>query len=113
MGTDSMRNPAIYADIGANVRRMREALGMTQQGLAHRIGFLRTSVANIENGNQRVPLDVLAEIAAALGVPLGDLLPPSHWPSLTPHAAQTRMLALETKLEDIRLMLTEIIEEIT
>lgn len=112
MATDSMRNPAIYTAIGENVKRAREARGMTQQGLATKIGFLRTSVANIERGFQRVPIDVLGEIASALGVTLGDLLPSSHWPSLTPGGADVRIRTLETKLEDIRLMLAEIIAEL-
>jgi transcriptional regulator with XRE-family HTH domain len=112
MATDSMRNPAIYAAIGENVKRVRDAIGMTQQGLATRVGFLRTSVVNIEQGRQRVPIDTLDEIASALGVTLGDLLPSSHWPTMTPQTAEARIRALEAKLEDTRLMLTEIIAEL-
>ena len=66
---------ALYQRIGAAVRRHREAAGMSQTQLAKAIGLLRTSIANLEAGRQRVPLHTLYPICIALGIKTGDVLP--------------------------------------
>ncbi len=65
----------LYQHIGSVVRKRREALGMTQAQLAEAIGLLRTSVVNLEAGNQRVPLHTLFPICAVLGIEVADVLP--------------------------------------
>jgi transcriptional regulator with XRE-family HTH domain len=42
------------ADIGARLRYWRLRLGWTQADLAHRVGFTRASITNIEAGRQRL-----------------------------------------------------------
>ena len=98
----------VYAIIGENVLRARKARGMKQEDLATAVGFLRTSVANIEAGKQRVPLHTLEKIAAALDVSPGELLPATWWPQ-SEAAATWRA---EQRLADVRVMLQEIIEEL-
>ena len=66
---------ALYRAVGEAIRSTRLAQGMTQQQLATAVGFLRTSVVNIEAGRQRVPLATLYDIADALGVQATALLP--------------------------------------
>lgn len=53
---------------GRTVRQLRQERGMTQAELAARLGLGRTSITNIEKGQQSPPLSILPEIASALGV---------------------------------------------
>ena len=53
---------------GRAVRRLRQERGMTQAELAARLSLGRTSITNLENGQQSPPLSMLPEIASALGV---------------------------------------------
>lgn len=53
---------------GRAVRQLRKERGMTQAELGARLGLGRTSITNLENGQQSPPLSMLPEIASALGV---------------------------------------------
>jgi transcriptional regulator with XRE-family HTH domain len=65
----------IYKAFGAQVRKRREVLGLTQLQLSTRIGLTRGSVANIEAGRQSVLLHQFLAIAAALQQTPEQLLP--------------------------------------
>ncbi len=54
--------------------RLRNGLGQTQEQLAEMCGFLRTTLANIENERQNTTLEVLCRIASALGLAPWELL---------------------------------------
>jgi len=60
--------------IGDNVRRLREAQGLSQEELAHRAGLHRTYVSQIERAVKNVTVVKLDQIARALDVPLADLV---------------------------------------
>lgn len=66
---------ALYQHIGQRICQERSELGFTQTDLAQEVGLLRTSIANIEAGRQRLPIYMLYRIATALGVPVTNLLP--------------------------------------
>lgn len=66
---------AIYRQFGRLLRRARQTAGLTQQELAKRVGLSRTSITNIEQGNQHVGLDLLYRFSEALHVPPRRLLP--------------------------------------
>lgn len=53
---------------GQAVRHLRQGRGMTQAELAARLNLGRTSITNLEKGQQSPPLSMLPEIASALGV---------------------------------------------
>ena len=55
-------------DFGRAVRQLRQERGMTQAELAARLSLGRTSITNLEKGQQSPPLSMLPEIASALGV---------------------------------------------
>lgn len=56
--------------LGNRLRAAREALGLTQAGLAERVGVSRKTVNTVENGIF-VPSTVVAlKLAAALGEPV-------------------------------------------
>jgi transcriptional regulator with XRE-family HTH domain len=60
------------------VRRLiafREQLHLTQEGLAHRSGVSRTTIANIESQRQGIPIPMLYKLGKGLGVDPTELLP--------------------------------------
>ncbi len=60
--------------LGVNIRRRREARGLTQAVLAKRAKLHRVSLAKIETGAMLPRLTTLARLARALGVPVTELL---------------------------------------
>lgn len=71
-----MNQDEFYASVGSNVREKRTASGVSQSMLADRIGFTRSSVANLEAGRQRIALHLFVQIEQALNCEPGELLPP-------------------------------------
>ncbi|WP_018912723.1 helix-turn-helix domain-containing protein [Thiomonas sp. FB-6] len=71
----------LYQALGKRIRALREqpvdaARGrMTQAELAKLVEMERTSITNIEKGNQKVPLHVLFRIGEVLGAEPMELLP--------------------------------------
>lgn len=62
--------------VGSNVRRLRQARGLTQEQLAFEAEIDLTYVGGIERGNRNPTLLVMARIADAPSVRLVDLLEP-------------------------------------
>lgn len=59
---------------GANVKKRRLILGISQETLANRAGIDRTYLPDIEKGQRNVSLAVAYKIAKALEVKLKDLI---------------------------------------
>ena len=53
--------------VGANIRRLRKAKGLTQEQLAHESGVAMRYVAGVERGEENPSLKFLVKIAEALG----------------------------------------------
>lgn len=53
---------------GANLRRLREAAGFSQEGLARKAGISTSHVVKIEAGKTAAGFDKINALAAALGV---------------------------------------------
>jgi transcriptional regulator with XRE-family HTH domain len=66
---------AFYRSFGELVRKHRDRLELTQEGLGELIGLSRTSITNIEKGRQHVALHQLYALARALKIPATALLP--------------------------------------
>ena len=66
--------PTALSAFGANVRRLRKALGISQEELARRAGLHRTYVGGVERGERNVTLLVIKKLASALEVKPADLL---------------------------------------
>lgn len=64
----------ILVMVGAQVRYLREARGLTQAELGHAIGINLNLLGRIERGHQNATLLTLARIADGLGVTVRDLL---------------------------------------
>lgn len=76
------------AVVAANVRRLREALGITQNDLAERATKAGHSLGpmamwTLENGKRRIRVDDLYGLAEALGVTPQQLLSPDVDPAAT------------------------------
>jgi transcriptional regulator with XRE-family HTH domain len=54
------------AVVGANVRRLRKAKGLTQEQLAHEAGVAMRYVAGVERGEENPSLRFIVKIAKAL-----------------------------------------------
>ena len=65
---------SISVTIGANLRRRRQAAGMSLADLAGAAGIGKTTLHALELGEGNPTLSTLWALASALGVPLGDLL---------------------------------------
>ncbi len=59
---------------GAAVRRRREALGLSQEGLAEKAGVHRTYIGGIERGERNVTLRVAVKVARALATSFASLV---------------------------------------
>jgi transcriptional regulator with XRE-family HTH domain len=75
-----MTRDNVAGRLGANVRQLREARGLTQEQMAKLSGVPRATWANLESGAANPTLGVLYRVAMALQVPLEELI-------ATPHAA--------------------------
>ncbi|MFI5430096.1 helix-turn-helix domain-containing protein [Aeromicrobium sp. UC242_57] len=60
--------------MGHNIRRIRRARGLSQEGLAEQLGFSRSFAQALDSGRKNVSLDKLEEYASKLGVDPLELL---------------------------------------
>jgi len=60
--------------LGANIRRLRRAKGLTQEQLAHDADMAMRYVAGLERGEENPSLRYLVKLAEALGTEPGELL---------------------------------------
>lgn len=60
--------------LGAEIRRARKAIGMSQEDLAYKADLDRSYVGGIERGEHNVALMSLVKLANALNVKVSDLV---------------------------------------
>jgi len=56
------------------VQERREVLGISQEEVAHRAGLHRTYISDIERGARNISLKNLGRLAAALEIPIWNLI---------------------------------------
>ena len=66
--------PDVCKRLGANLKRLRNAAGLSQENFAHDADLNRTYVSDLERGARNPTIRVVDKLAKALGVGLGDLL---------------------------------------
>ncbi|MNS23534.1 HTH-type transcriptional regulator SinR [compost metagenome] len=59
--------------VGANIRRLRKAKGLSQEALAHEAGMSMRYLAGLERGEENPSLVFLVKLSGALGVEPGRL----------------------------------------
>lgn len=62
------------AVFGANLRRAREAKGLSQEALGAAAEMHRTAVGAVERGEANVTIDNMQRLATAVGMDLAELL---------------------------------------
>jgi transcriptional regulator with XRE-family HTH domain len=62
-----------HGRFAANVTRIRERRGLTQEQLGWASGIHQTAVARIESGERKPTLETILKLAAGLEVPPADL----------------------------------------
>lgn len=72
---EHMDTEYFYEEFGRRLQASRRQAKLTQKELAARVNMSRSSLANVERGNQRVALHQFAELATAIGVDPATLLP--------------------------------------
>lgn len=89
----------LYKQFGQLLRGLREEAGLTQDQVAGRVKLKRTSITNIERGNQHIALHQLYLLAAAVGKNPSDLLPDTE-PALQELLPNKTMAALRASAHD-------------
>lgn len=59
---------------GQNLRRRREALGISQEDLAEKADLHRTYIGSVERGERNVSIDNMDRLALAVGSSIQELL---------------------------------------
>lgn len=62
--------------LGANLRRLREEQGYSQEAFADHLGYHRTYLGGVERGERNLTLKSVERIAARIGVEALNLLRP-------------------------------------
>jgi len=65
--------PDIRERFGFAVKARREALGLTQEEFAEKVGIHRTYLSDVERGTRNICLMNIERVAAALTLPLAEL----------------------------------------
>jgi transcriptional regulator with XRE-family HTH domain len=78
------------SNLAANVRRLRDARGLSQQQIAKAAGMPRPTWASLEAGGANPTLAVLARVAAALSVSIEELIGPPRTAARLFRAAELR-----------------------
>jgi len=63
-------------EVGAAIRKLREAKGITQEELAASVGMMRNNISRIEAAKHRPTLETMERIAKALKVTVAELIAP-------------------------------------
>ena len=83
--TGAVNSHDIRHRLAANIRRSREALGLSQERLAFEAGIDRTMLSKIERRLSNPSLDTLLKLAERLDLDITDLLAPTAGAAPTPH----------------------------
>jgi transcriptional regulator with XRE-family HTH domain len=74
MKTKVRRKSALRKSLAADLRREREARGLSQEALAHQAGLRHAYVESVERGERSIPIDNIELLARALGLEPANLL---------------------------------------
>lgn len=65
---------ALKKRLGKNIKRLREAKGLSQRELSYECSVGHGRISEIETGQHNIRVSTLVELAEALGVDVGKLL---------------------------------------
>ncbi|WP_421945519.1 helix-turn-helix domain-containing protein [Pedobacter sp.] len=64
-----------YKKLGVSIKRARQRAFLKQEYVAYQLGLTRTSLVNIEQGNQKIQVHALVQLAEILNISLNELIP--------------------------------------
>jgi len=67
-------NMDIRKKFGKKVKELRQAKGLSQEGLAHLAELDRTYIPSIEKGERNVSIEVIQKLSVAFGIKISELL---------------------------------------
>lgn len=67
-------NMDIRKKFGKKVKELRQAKGLSQEGLAHLAELDRTYIPSIEKGERNVSIEVIYKLSVAFGIKISELL---------------------------------------
>lgn len=73
------KKPSLQVSFAHNVKTRRRALGLTQAGVAKRMGVTQARIAEIETGTANPRLSTIARIAKALRTTASELTHEPLW----------------------------------
>lgn len=90
--------------IGSKIKEQRKLKGWTQLELGQRIGLGKNAISNYEKGFRSPKKNTMFDLANAFNIPIDDLFPPIHSPSISLDTSDTARAISETveKLEEPR-----------
>jgi transcriptional regulator with XRE-family HTH domain len=81
---------AVNLALGKRLAQLRTLRGLSQRELAERVGVVQVVVSNYEIGKLRLTAEVALRFAAALDVPIQDLLQTDTPPEIVPQRKPSR-----------------------
>jgi DNA-binding XRE family transcriptional regulator len=104
----------LYAFIGERIRQIRETHSprMSQQELAEILHLKRTSVTNIERGNQKPTLESLYLLCEHFGLKLENVLPPVSEVTKTEMPSAERSVTIGGKSHEVGAMTAKLVEKL-
>jgi transcriptional regulator with XRE-family HTH domain len=79
-------------ELGARLAELRKQRGYSQEELARRIGAVQVVISDYEHGRLRLSAEMALRFAAALDVPIQELLQPSEAIAVEPAQRPSRRL---------------------
>lgn len=64
----------VYKIFGTKLKELRKEDKITQEELAEKMGVSKTTIVNYENGNRKVPLEMVVKISRYFNVTVDSLL---------------------------------------
>ncbi len=77
--TEKRKPTSDRAIFGKNLKRARLIRGLSQDALGYEAGLSRTFVSDVERAARNLSIDSMSRLAAALGIPLRDLVDPDRF----------------------------------
>ena len=104
----------LYARIGERVRQIRETHSprMSQQELAQILKLQRTSITNIERGNQRPTLEALYLLCEHFGLKLENVLPTVSDVTTPAAIREERSVTIGGKSHEVGAMTAKLVESL-
>lgn len=90
--------------IGSKIKEQRKLKGWTQLELGQRIGLGKNAISNYEKGFRSPKKNTMFDLANAFNIPIDDLFPPIHSPSISLDTSDTARAISDTveRLEEPR-----------